>query len=119
MRSSGGRKITPPVSLSSFDFESDRSELRYTPDGDADYAGEVICTAENDVGAQRRPCKFRLVMESAPDQLRSCRLSNVTWEVTKMWNVFGQNRRLIWMTTTGGRRMLVILGTQLDHTCRY
>ncbi len=63
-------------------MDHDHSVLRHSPDEGADY-GVALCWAENAVGAQREPCRFRIVRESSPERLRDCRAENVTWEVRK------------------------------------
>jgi len=68
----------------SFASEGDHSTLRYTPDPPSrasNAVGTAFCWAENSVGRQTSPCAFRLVRESTPERLRSCRADNVTWEV--------------------------------------
>ena len=75
------------VEKADFTVEHDHSVLEFTPATEADY-GMALCWAENDVGAQSEPCKFKIVRESPPDPLRNCRAYNVTWEVSQ--KIFGK-----------------------------
>ena len=81
VKSSGGGRRTKPQNLdrSEFTVESDHSVLRTTFDTDF---GTALCWAENSIGGQLEPCRFQVVKESPPEQLKKCSVVNVTWEVS-------------------------------------
>jgi hypothetical protein len=81
----GGRKQEAPEDLSAaaFTVEHDHSLLEYAPQDESDY-GTVLCWSENTVGAQKEPCRFKVVKESAPEALKKCNAVNVTWEASSL-----------------------------------
>ncbi|XP_076260413.1 sidestep IV transmembrane protein isoform X2 [Rhynchophorus ferrugineus] len=53
------------------------SLLNYTPNTDLDY-GTLLCYGENEIGRQKEPCIFQVVIAGRPSQLQNCSLLNQT-----------------------------------------
>lgn len=60
-----------------FTNEVTSSRLNYTPISDLDY-GTLLCYGLNDVGRQKTPCVFQVVIAGRPSQLQNCTISNQT-----------------------------------------
>ncbi|XP_060536558.1 neural cell adhesion molecule 1 isoform X2 [Cylas formicarius] len=60
-----------------FTSEVTSSRLNYTPNTDLDY-GTLLCYGENEIGKQKEPCVFQVVIAGRPSQLQNCSLLNQT-----------------------------------------
>lgn len=47
------------------------SRLNYTPAGDMDY-GTIACLATNQIGPQKAPCLFQVIVAGKPYPLQNC-----------------------------------------------
>lgn len=56
-----------------------RSKLTYTPLNNKDY-GTLMCSATNEVGHQRNPCIFHIILAVAPDPVSNCTIINKSSE---------------------------------------
>lgn len=56
-----------------------RSKLTYTPLNNKDY-GTLMCSATNEVGRQRNPCIFHIILAVAPDPVSNCTIINKSSE---------------------------------------
>ncbi|XP_063921437.1 contactin-1 [Zophobas morio] len=65
------------VPANRFTNEVSSSRLNYTPVSDLDY-GTLLCWGENEVGHQKVPCVFQVVIAGRPSQLQNCTVSNQT-----------------------------------------
>lgn len=65
------------VSPEKFTSEVTSSRLNYTPATDLDY-GTLLCYGENEIGRQKDPCVFQVVVAGRPSQLQNCTLINQT-----------------------------------------
>ena len=64
---SGGRARTVPAGSST---RSTVSKLTYTPHNDKDY-GTLMCTASNEVGTQREPCVYHIILAGKRKKLET------------------------------------------------
>lgn len=60
-----------------FTNEVTSSRLNYTPVSDLDY-GTLLCYGVNEVGRQKEPCVFQVVIAGRPSSLQNCTISNQT-----------------------------------------
>ena len=85
--SGGGGRRSKPVTIDRelFTVEQDHSILHLDSNNNLlDFEfGTALCWGENAVGGQREPCRFQIIQESEPEELKKCRAVNVTWEVSK------------------------------------
>ncbi|XP_018570338.1 nephrin, partial [Anoplophora glabripennis] len=65
------------VPANRFTNEVTSSRLNYTPVSDLDY-GTLLCYGVNEVGRQKDPCVFQVVIAGRPSQLQNCTLINQT-----------------------------------------
>ncbi|KAJ8981820.1 hypothetical protein NQ317_007406 [Molorchus minor] len=65
------------VPANRFTSEVTSSRLNYTPVTDLDY-GTLLCYGVNEVGRQKDPCVFQVVIAGRPSQLQNCTLNNQT-----------------------------------------
>ncbi|CAB4065520.1 unnamed protein product [Lepeophtheirus salmonis] len=56
-----------------------RSKLTYTPRTNKDY-GTLMCSATNEVGTQKNPCIFHIILAVAPDPVENCTIINKSSE---------------------------------------
>ncbi|KAL5282152.1 hypothetical protein ACFFRR_005408 [Megaselia abdita] len=68
---------TLEVGSERFSVNGSRSLLKYTPVNDQDY-GTLSCWASNDVGVQKQPCLFQVVLASIPNPVINCSILNHT-----------------------------------------
>ncbi|CAH1104095.1 unnamed protein product [Psylliodes chrysocephalus] len=71
---SGDQSDVPP---DKFTNEVTSSRLNYTPASDLDY-GTLLCYGENEIGKQKDPCIFQVVVAGRPSQLQNCTVINQT-----------------------------------------
>ncbi|XP_055381972.1 uncharacterized protein LOC129612415 [Condylostylus longicornis] len=68
---------TLDVGSERFSTNGSRSILKYTPVTDQDY-GTLSCWAINEVGTQRQPCMFQVVLAGLPSIVNNCTVYNKT-----------------------------------------
>ncbi|XP_044745914.1 nephrin isoform X2 [Coccinella septempunctata] len=76
------------VPANKFTNEVSSSRLNYTPVSDLDY-GTLLCYGKNEVGVQKTPCVFQVVIAGRPSQLQNCTISNQTFESLQVFCVEG------------------------------
>ncbi|XP_050294680.1 hemicentin-1 isoform X2 [Anthonomus grandis grandis] len=65
------------VSTEKYTNEVTSSRLNYTPNTDLDY-GTLLCYGHNEIGKQKEPCVFQVVIAGRPSQLQNCTILNQT-----------------------------------------
>ncbi|XP_066142389.1 neural cell adhesion molecule 2-like isoform X1 [Euwallacea fornicatus] len=65
------------VATEKYTNEVTSSRLNYTPNTDLDY-GTLLCYGENEIGKQKEPCVFQVVIAGRPSPLQNCSLLNHT-----------------------------------------